>query len=528
MDTIDWIIIVLYTICVVGIGYVIGKRQKNQTDYYIASKKASAWLTGASLAANQVSAISLIGVPAFIAAKHNGGLTWLQYELALPLSMIVLILIVIPAFTTYQGFSIFEWLDERFGVHTRVVLAIAFLLSRSLATGVAIVATSYVVSVLIGLDIYVSIISISFVSLIYTTIGGILADIYTDVMQLFVLLFSTILFCAVIIYVINGHTTFVIDYQRLKIFNVTSFGIMDGNTFTLAPMLCGGLFLYISYYGFDQSQAQRFLSCESINAAQNAAIINTVLRFIVVSIYSFLGVLLLLLLSFDSMLQRIVSNQPPDMLVPAFIKYYIPAGLKGVVVSGILAASMSSMDSAINSLSAITYSDAIKMVFPKVEYKSDKMKLLLSRLLTIFWGVITTICAIIFAGSSETVVELVNKIGSLLYGPICAVFIIGMITKKKIHQIAIIGGVVTGNIVNVFIWQFLPSVSWMWWNATGFFSAILLPYIYSIVTKSSYIDNSNYQITIVSKSVWYKAIALGMWFIAIIGLFKIIEVVFMQ
>lgn len=526
MDTIDWIIIVVYSVCVVGIGYVIGKRQKNQADYYIASKKASAWLTGASLAANQVSAISLIGVPAFIAAKHNGGLTWLQYELALPLSMIILILVVIPAFKAYQGFSIYEWLHIRFGVHTRVVLASVFLLSRSLATGVAIVATSYVVSVLIGLDIYISIISISLVSLIYTSIGGILADIYTDVMQLLVLLFSTVLFCAVIIYVIDGNTAFAIDYQRLKVFNIASFGIMDGNTFTLAPMLCGGLFLYISYYGFDQSQAQRFLSCKSINAAQNAAIINTVLRFIVVSLYSFLGILLLLLLSIDSMLQRIVSNQPPDMLVPAFIKYYIPAGLKGVVVSGILAASMSSMDSAINSLSAITYNDAIKMVFPEVEYRSDRMKLLLSRILTVFWGVITTVFAIIFAGSNETVVELVNKIGSLLYGPICAVFIIGMITRKKIHQIAIIGGFITGIVVNIYIWLFLPSVSWMWWNATGFFAAIVFPFIFSIFTDSGYVDNTSYNIKTFSSSVWCKAIVLGMWFIAIIGLFKIIEIFF--
>jgi Na+/proline symporter len=74
MAIIDWIIVVAYSICVIGIGYVIGKKQKNQADYYIASQKASAWLTGSSLAANQVSAISLIGVPAFIAAKHNGGM----------------------------------------------------------------------------------------------------------------------------------------------------------------------------------------------------------------------------------------------------------------------------------------------------------------------------------------------------------------------------------------------------------------------------------------------------------------------
>ena len=526
MTTIDWIIVVVYSICVIGIGYVIGKKQKNQADYYIASQKASAWLTGSSLAANQVSAISLIGVPAFIAAKHNGGLKWLQYELALPLSMIVLVLFFIPAFRSYHSFSIYEWLHKRFGMQTRIVLAMVFLLSRSLATGVAIVATSYVVSVLIGLNIYISILSISLISLIYTSIGGILADIYTDVMQLAILIFSTVLFCGVVIYTINGQTAFHIDYQRLKIFNVASFGIMDGNTFSLAPMLCGGFFLYISYYGFDQSQAQRFLSCESTNAAQRAVIINTIIRFIIVLLYSFLGILLLLLLSVDNRLQLILSNQQPDMLIPTFIKHYIPAGLKGVVVSGILAASMSSMDSAINSLSAITYNDALKIACQKVASLSDKAKLVLSRLLTVLWGIITTLFAIIFAGSSETVVELVNKIGSLLYGPICAVFIIGMITKKKIHQFAIIGGFITGILINVFIWQFLPSVSWMWWNATGFIAAIVVPIIFSVFTDSGYISDSSYNLKTIPKSAWFKAIVLGMWFMAIIGIFIIIENVF--
>lgn len=526
MTVLDWIIVVLYSICVIGIGYIIGKRQKNQADYYIASQKASAWLTGCSLAANQVSAISLVGVPAFIASKQGGGLTWLQYELALPLSMIILVLFVIPAFRSYQGFSIYEWLDNRFGIYTRVSMALVFLLSRSLATGVAILATSYVVSVLIGCDIYISIITISLISLVYTSIGGILADIYTDIVQLMVLLFSTVLFCGIIIYILDGHTAFAIDYQRLKIFNWVSFGIMDGNTFSLAPMMCGGFFLYISYYGFDQSQAQRFLSCTNVETAQSAAVINTIVRFIVVLLYSVLGILLLLLLSVDNTLKFVLSSQQPDMLIPTFIKHYVPAGLKGIVVSGILAASMSSMDSAINSLSAITYNDALKIVCHKVATISDKAKLLVSRLLTVFWGIITTVFAVIFAGSSETVVELVNKIGSMLYGPICAVFIIGMVTTKKIHQHVIIGGFVTGILVNVCVWQFLPSVSWMWWNVTGFVAAILIPIILSVFTDSGFICDSIYNLKTIPKSVWFKAIVLGMWFMAIIGFFMIIENVF--
>ncbi|MEW6527434.1 MAG: sodium/solute symporter [Spirochaetota bacterium] len=526
MGAIDWIIVVLYSICVIGIGYIIGKKQKNQADYYIASQKASAWLTGSSLAANQVSAISLIGVPAFIAVKHNGGLTWLQYELALPLSMIFLILFVIPAFRSYQGFSIYEWLEKRFGKQTRVILALVFLLSRSLATGVAIVATSYVFSVMTDLNLYVSIVTISLISLIYTSIGGILADIYTDVMQLVVLLLSTVLFCGIILFVLNGHTAFTLDYQRLKIFNYVSFGILDGNTFSLAPMLCGGFFLYISYYGFDQSQAQRFFSCRSTDAAQKAIIINTIVRFVIVMLYSFLGILLLLLLSVDNTLRSLLSNQQPDMLIPTFIKHYIPAGLKGVVISGILAASMSSMDSAINSLSAITYNDALKVAYEKIESTRDKTKLFLSRVLTVLWGVITTLFAIVFAGSSETVVELVNKIGSLLYGPICAVFIIGMITRKKIHQLAVIGGFATGILVNVYIWLFLPKVSWMWWNATGFFAAILFPFVISLFTGSGYVSDSGYTINYFTKNTWFKAIVLVMWFMAIICFFVLIENVF--
>ncbi len=214
------------------------------------------------------------------------------------------------------------------------------------------------------------------------------------------------------------------------------------------------------------------------------------------------------------------------MLIPTFIKHYIPAGLKGLVISGILAASMSSMDSAINSLSAITYNDALKVAYEKIESTHDKTKLFLSRILTVFWGVITTLFAIFFAGSSETVVELVNKIGSLLYGPICAVFIIGMITRKKIHQLAVIGGFATGILVNVYIWLFLPKVSWMWWNAIRFFAAILFPFIISFFTGSGYVSNSGYTINYFQKNTLFKAIVLVMWFMAIICFFVIIENVF--
>ena len=119
MATIDWIILFAYILLIISMSWVIGRRQKSQEDYYLGGRSMKPWQIALSVMATQVSAISLIGAPAFIALKANGGLVWLQYEFAIPLAMMLIMLILIPLYHKTQAITIYEYLENRFGKSTR-------------------------------------------------------------------------------------------------------------------------------------------------------------------------------------------------------------------------------------------------------------------------------------------------------------------------------------------------------------------------------------------------------------------------
>jgi len=470
----DWGILAVYVVIVVGISYLVGRRQKDQDDYYVGGRRVPSWQVGGSLIANQVSAISLVGAPAFIAVKEGGGLKWLQYELAIPLAMIVIMAVLVPSFRSIEGITIYQWIEYRFGKVARAMLSLVFLVSRSLATGVALLATSYVTSKCIDLPLNITIVGIALIALVYTALGGIRADIYSDIIQLVILWIASLVSIWILLLLLDGNYSIpMAAKERLTVFHLDATGLGDGHTFAVWPMLFGGFFLYVSYYGCDQSQAQRLLATPNARIAQKALLINGILRFPLVLTYCAVGLLLIPLLDRMPMFAGEVMVHPPDYVMPIFFRHYMPAGMLGFIVSGVFAASMSSLDSAINSLSASSWNDILLKVFPGMDMYSDRAKIRLSRLITIFWGALTTLFAVYMAGGRDTVIELVNMIGSAFYGPIAALFIIGMILRFP-GQGEAVAAMFAGVSVNVYLWLMQPGVSWMWWNLSGFVIAALV------------------------------------------------------
>jgi SSS family transporter len=482
MTTIDWVVLALYILLIIAMSWWIGRRQKSQEDYYLGGRAMPAWQIALSIMATQVSAISLIGAPAFIALKGNGGLVWLQYEFAIPLAMMLIMLVLVPLYHKTRAITIYEYLEKRFGKSTRLSISAVFLISRGLGSGVALLATSIVTAVCLQWPLWETILLIGVVSIIYTTFGGIVADIYSDIIQLVILWGGSILSIIILGGLLDGESFSLLfqEEARLQVFDFSSTGLGDGQTFAFWPMLIGGLFLYLSYYGCDQSQAQRLLTTSTPREAQKALMINGLLRFFLVLTYCALGVMLIpFLLSHPEFAARLQDKQP-DFLVPYFLIEYIPQGLLGILIAGFFAASMSSIDSALNSLSAATYQDFLLKISARLSHISDKKQVLISRLLTIFWGIVATGFALQMIGGSETVLELVNKIGSAFYGPILAVFWLGMLTRRG-REVGAIIGLLAGVGFNIYLWQYYGSeVSWLWWNVFGFCIAFGLGYVLSL------------------------------------------------
>jgi SSS family solute:Na+ symporter len=464
MNAVDVIVLVVYVAGIVGMSAWFAVRQRSGEDYFLAGRRMGGTPLALSIVANQVSAVSLVGAPAFVAIREGGGLRWLQYELALPIAMLLLIVFLLPALRSVPASSIYAFGEARFGRATRRVLAGIFVVSRGLALGVILYASALVVSEAMGSPLVPTIVAIGGISVVYTGLGGIVADIWSDVVQLALLVAGTLVGAGLILARVGPDVLAAVPADRTTTFLTTSWGLGGESPFSLWPMLLGGLFLYVSYYGCDQSQAQRLLAARDLPAARRALLLNGLLRFPVVLTYCLFGLLLCGLLQTDEAFAAVMADRRPDSLVPTFITTYLPPGLRGLMVAGILAAAMSSIDSAMNSLAAVTLDDVLG-------YRSGHEPVWLSRATSFAWGLLAIGAGVAVAQSDALVIEVINQIGSLFYGPVLAVFVLGLSTTR-VPQRAALAGVAAGLSANLALALLAPGVSWLWWNPCGFLVAV--------------------------------------------------------
>jgi SSS family transporter len=427
-------------------------------------------------------AISFVSAPAFVALKDGGGLKWLCYEFGVPLGILFVILWIIPKLHKNRYISIYEYLEERFDRNTRTLVSILFQLGRGLATAVSILAGGLIISTATPLSTNQAILLIGGATILYDTLGGMRAVLISDVFQMLIILVGVCICGATALSLVgwNGAwNSFSVD--RLQILDFGRWGMSTEGEYGFWPMAIGGIFLYASYYGCDQSQVQRELSVGSLSDVKKSLLLNAFGRFPVVLLYCLMGIFIGAVFTIPEHIFTIATNlgmdtdglqtilsRDPDRMVPIFIMALLPSGIVGLVFVAIMSALMSSLDSAINSLSAVTMQDIYRKYF--VHDADERHYLTVSKILTVFWGGFCILAALSFANAAEatrqTTIVLINAVGSLLYGPILAAFFIGM-TTRYIASFEIKVGVIAGIGFNILLWR-LTDISWLWWNATGF------------------------------------------------------------
>ena len=263
---------------------------------------------------------------------------------------------------------------------------VQYLFSRGLATGVGVYASGIVLSVCLGIPLWATILIIGVVTIIYDTIGGMSAVIYSDVIQMFVLVGGII---ACIVYAaisVGGFENIfaALPDSRAQAFEFSS-GLGDGGNVPFWAFLFGGFFLYSSYYGTDQSQVQRGLSAGSVDESKWALILNGLARFPLTLLYILMGVAVYAVYQNSPELAAAIPAERPDYLIPQYILLYLPSGLRALLFAALLAAAMSSLDSALNSLSASTMRD-----FLENRLEGTSNFLFASKLSTVIWGIFVT------------------------------------------------------------------------------------------------------------------------------------------
>lgn len=478
MNWLDYLIIVVYSIGLLGLGFLF-KNQKDKQDFFLGGRSFGWFSMGMSTMASQLSAISFISAAAFVGMKQGGGMQWLTFEFAVPLAMIFLIVVLIPPLYNAGVVSIYAYLEKRFGSSTRMLISAVFQFSRAFATGIMIYTVALVLSAVMGIPNWQTILLAGIITMIYSIQGGMKAVIWGDVIQMIILLLGIVLCIGFGLYYLDGWDQFMAlaDKDRLKVIDY-NWGLAEGEEFGFWPMLIGGFFLYASYYGCDQSQAQRSLSGKSLKEVQRALLFNGLFRFPVTLSYCVMGLIIgTFAFATPEFMQQIPADSP-DQMVPLFIINYLPHGIIGLLLVAILAAAMSSLSSAINSLSAATLEDLV--IRTRTKAMDDRETLRYSKGLTLAWGVVCILLAFTAGGIAPTVIEAINKVGSAFYGPIVATFILAILSKR-VHTLGINIGLLVGVSVNLMIWQTGQPIFWIWWNFIGAFITLSIGYLFSIL-----------------------------------------------
>ncbi|MFN9505371.1 MAG: sodium:solute symporter family transporter, partial [Rubrivivax sp.] len=357
----DYLIAGAYLLGMLLMAARLARRQRSDKDYFVGGRNLPWWALGLSTLATQSSANSFIGIPAFVALVPGGGLVWLQYEIALPLALAVVALVLVPVFRGLGLISVFEYLELRFDRSTRQWLSAVFLLSRGLATAGALYATALVVSVLTGWSLTTSVLVAGGVTVAYDLMGGMRAVVWSDVLQMALILVGLVLCIGYAVTLAGGWQAVVMAVEPDRLAAVSlGHGLGDGDRAPLWGFVIGGFVLYVAYYGVDQTQVQRQLSARSVADAQRVLVANAMLRFPLTALYAVLGLALAAALLQSPALRQAVPADRPDLLVPRFIELHLPMGLRGLLLVSLLAAAMSSLDSALNNLAAATLEDFVQ------------------------------------------------------------------------------------------------------------------------------------------------------------------------
>ncbi len=482
MNIFDYAIVVIYLVLLVAMGYSF-RQQNTKKDYFLGGRTLGWQALTLSIMATQLSAISFVSAPAFVGLREGGGLQWLSYELGVPLAMLLVLSTILPALYRSGFVSIYDYLEKRFGRSTRILISFVFQFSRAFATGIMIFAVSLILQGTMGIEAWQAIVLTGVITVLYSLQGGMKAVVYGDAIQMIIIVLGTIACIGFGMYYLGGFSEFVskVDPSRLNAIKPESFGF-DGEGFGLLPMIFGGFVLYASYYGCDQTQAQRALAARDTKDLRYMMLANATVRFPITLLYCFSGLIVGTLAMTESSFMVQIPADNPDWMMPIFILNYLPHGMIGILVVAILAAAMSSLSSAINSLAAVSIEDYCRLTNKKLEPEDYLKK---AKYVGLVWGVVTLVLSFYAGDIAPTVIEAINKVGSVFYGPILAVFLLAVIDKSLgAREINI--GLITGVLINLIVWLTMDMVFWFWWNFIGFVTASVMAYIVKMVLGGSY------------------------------------------
>ncbi len=466
LNRIDLLIIAAYLAGITLFGLRFRKRQRTMRDYFLADRNIPWWAIALSIVAAETSTLTIISIPGL---AYDSNFAFLQWVLGYLIGRVIISFVLLPQYFRGELYTAYQLIERRFGPELRTVTAGLFLLTRAAAEGVRVYAVSIVVAIALGTGEVTSIATITLLTLIYTFEGGLAAVIWTDVVQTFIYVGGTVVGLVTILHLVPGGWTSVeavaSGLHKFQVFDPAISAhwpfLNFVKPYTLWAGIIGGAFFVTASHGTDQLIVQRLLAARSQRKSALALLSSGVAVFFQFGLFLFVGVMLFAY-------YRIPSSAfgRADKIYPTFIVSRMPHGIAGLLIAAILAAAMSNLSAALNSLASSSIMDFYLRF--RSDFRSplsDAARLRLARLATVGWALVLFGLAVLALHRAGRVVEVGLQIASVAYGALLGVFLLGVLTRRT-NQNGAIMGMGAGLAIELYLWLG-SSIAWTWWVVIG-------------------------------------------------------------
>ena len=428
--TLDAVVLAAYFAGIIAFGVLLGRRQKDARDYFLAGRGVPWWAICFSVVATETSALTVISLPA---TAYTGDFWMLQLAFGYLIGRIVVAAVLLPGYFRGELDTAYALLERRFGMVARRFASAIFMVTRALGDSVRIFAAAIPITLITGLPYAHSILITGLITLVYTYFGGLRAVIWLDVPQLGLYIVGGIAALVIVSGLLPGGFGEVVAAGaaegKFRVFEWTG-GFAEPRW--IVTGLVGGAFLSMASHGVDHLMVQRLLAAPSLSDARKALVGSGVLVLVQFALFLLVGVALY---AFN----QGQSFATPDEVFPRFVVEHFPPGLSGLIVAGILAAAMSTVSSSLNSLASATTHDIYAPLAGRANEPEHLMKV--GRRFTLLWAVILVGGAVLFQFVSQgtPIVVVALQIASFTYGGLLGGFLLGILSRRARQRDAIIG-----------------------------------------------------------------------------------------
>ena len=431
MQTLDIFVIVAYLLAMAGMGFYFMRRNKDSSAYFTAGGKLPWWVVSLSIYATMFSSITFISVPAM---SFSGNMSYYVISFGILLMAPVVVRWYLPFFRRLKLTSAYEYLEVRFNLPCRLFASSAFILFMIARTAIVAYLPALAITAVTGFDINLSIVAVTSITILYCTIGGVEAVIWSDFVQSIILIGSTILIMAwAICGTDGGFSGFLSSGLSAGKFHVFDFAF-DWSKPCFWVVFIGGIVANLASYTSDQCVVQRYMTTSDEKGAARSIIFNGVLSFVNCFVFFVLGVALWTFYqSHPGLLQEGVK---PDAVLPIFIARELPTGMSGLVLAAVAAATMSTLSANLNSAASAITTDFYKRL--KVEKAGEGMQgnsehnlLLCGKISTVVMGLLGGAMALWLANADiGNIYDQFQRFLGILTGGLGCLFFMGIFMKR--------------------------------------------------------------------------------------------------